>query len=291
MKRLLKWSLPVLVMAEIALVRLEILNLRDAVLILVVVEVLLLVVGGTQMLSAVREYRLNRAVGFDGWNALERGIAILLPRLAARLIVSEVRLFYCLIRWTLRRTRLSEGEFSYHRRSTMDMFVLMIVLVSPVEVLVIELLLQAFLPLLWLRILVLFLEVYFVFWIVGFYASRVVLPHRLEERGVRLFHGVFAEDFIPYSEIRCVERFRRKAPEWGDGLQTLENEAYLAIGGNTDVTIELNSPRCPRGFLRDTGPVNVVNLAVDEPKAFVEELKLKLPPPEHETEIAAEVRA
>jgi hypothetical protein len=287
LKRLLKWLLPVLILVEVALVRLELLDLRDAILIVVAVELLILVVGGTQVLSAAREYRRNRASGFDGWMALESSLAVLLPQLVARLIVSELRLFYCLIRWTLRRTRLREGEFSYHRRSTLDMFVLLIVLVSPVEVLVIELLLQAFLPLLWLRLLVLFLEIYAVFWIVGFHASRIALPHRLEVTGLRLHHGIFAEGFIPYSEIQRVQPFKRKAPEWGDGLQIAEDEAHLAIGGNTNVTLELGSPRALHGFFRLTKPVDSVHLAVDEPKSFVQNLGHRLRTPTSGAKLAA----
>ncbi len=290
MKRPLKWLLPVLILAEVALVWLELLDFRDVILIVVAVEALLLVVGGTQMLSAVREYRRNRAASFDGWRALEGGIAVLLPRLAARLIVSEMRLFYCLIRWAFRQTKLGEGEFSYHRHSTMDMFVLLVVLVSPVEVLVIEVLLQAFLPLLWLRILVLVLEVYAVFWILGFYASRIVLPHRFEEKGVRLYHGIFAEGFVPYTEILGVERARQKAPEWGDGLQKAGDKAYLAIGGNTDVEIKLHSPRALHSFLRLMDPVDTVHLAVDDPGGFASELKHRLPVPKPGKKPAADVR-
>ena len=279
MKKVLKWLLPVLVLTEVALVRLELLDLRDAILIVVAVEVLLVAVGGTQMLSAVRAYRKNRAAGFDGWKALEGSLSVLLPQLAARLIVSELRLFCCLVRWALRKTRLRAREFSYHKRSTMDMFVLLVVLVSPVEVLVIEVLLQAFLPLLWLRVLVLLLEIYAVFWILGFHASRVALPHRLEEAGLRLHHGIFAEGFIPYTEIRRVLPFRRKAPEWGDGLRVGKGEAYLAIGGNTDIALELRSPHSLQGFLRPTKPVGTVHLAVDEPKAFTKELGSRLRSP------------
>lgn len=273
MRRLLKWLLPVFVLAEVVLVRLEILSLRDAVVVLISVEVLLLAVGGTLMLSAVREYRRDRAAGSDGWRAFEHSLGVLLPRLAARLISSEIKLFYCLAKWMLRRTRLQEGEFSYHKRSTMDMFVLMVVFVSPIEILVIELLLQAFLPLIWLRILVLVLEVYFLFWVVGFHASRVVLPHRLGETGLQLHHGVFAEGFVPYKEIQGVERTRQKAPEWGDGLQVDEDTAYLAIGGNTNISIELRSPRSLRGFLRKAGPVDTIRLAVDESEAFAKDLR------------------
>ena len=276
MKRSFKWLLPVLVLVEVALVRLELLNLRDAVLILVAVEVLLLLTGGTLLLSAVREYRRNRAAGFDGWRAFESGIAVLLPRLVSRLIVSELRLFYCLILWAMRRTQLREGEFSYHKRSTMDMLILMVVLVTPVEILVIELLLQAFLPLLWLRILLFLLAVYAVFWLLGFHASRIILPHRFEETGLRLRHGIFGEGFIPYAELRNVDRSNRKAPEWGDGLQIAGDEAYLAICGRTDITLGIRSTVSLQGFLRKTEPVGTVHLAVDEPKAFARELEHRL---------------
>ncbi|MGF1473879.1 MAG: hypothetical protein ACFB50_19330 [Rubrobacteraceae bacterium] len=276
MKRLLKWLLPVLIVAEVTLVRLDLLDLRDAMFILIVVEILLLIVGGKQVLRAVREYRRNRDSGFDGWRALEGGLTILLPQLAARLIVSELRTFYCLFKWALRRTRLRKEEFSYHKRSTLDMLVLMIVLVTPVEVLVIELLLQAFLPLIWLRVLVVFLEICFLFWIVGFYASRVVLPHRLGATGLRLHHGIFAEGFIPYTEIQSTKQVRRKAPEWGDGLRTTEDGAYLAIGGSTNVKLELGTSHVLRGFFRATVPVDTVYLAVDEPKVFVQTLGCKL---------------
>lgn len=288
MKRRLKWLLPVLVVAEVALVRLEIMDLRDAILVLISVELLLLLTGGTLLLSAVRQYRRNRTSGFDGWGALEGAFGTLLPELAARLVVSELRLFYCLIKWALRRTGLRTGEFSYHRRSMMGMLVLMIVLVSPVEVLVIELLLQAFLPLLWLRVLVLLLGIYAVFWILGFHASRVVLPHRLGETGLRLRHGIFAEGFIPYAEIRYLKKGRRRAPEWGDGLQTDGDEAFLAVSGKTDITLKLYAPRRLHGFLRPTEPFGAVHLAVDEPEDFARELENKLRSRVSE-ELAAEV--
>ena len=279
MRRLPKWLLPVLILAEVELMRMGLLEFREAILILVTVEVLLMVVGGNQVLSAIREYRRNRAAGFDGWRALEGGVAMLLPRLAARLIVSEVRIFHCLVRWALRRTKPGEKEFSYHKRSALGMFVVLVVFVSPVEVLMIEVLLLAFLPLLWLRILVLLLGAYAIFWVLGFYASRIALPHRLDSSGLRLHYGIFATGFVPYNEIRLVKPDRRKAPDWGDGLRVDGEKAYLAIAGYTNVTLELHSSHSLQGFLRPTKPVNTVYLAVDHPKSFVEELRNGLPGP------------
>ncbi len=277
MKRLFKWLLPVLILAEAGLVWLDLLDIGEAILVVAAVEALLLLVGGYGLLAAVREYRRRRVSGLDGWRAIEDGLAVLLPKAAARLVVSEPRLFLCLVKWAFRKIRLREGEFSYHKRSTFDMLILTVVLVTPVEVLVIELLLQAFLPLLWLRSLLLILAVYAVFWMLGFHASRVTLPHRLEETRLRLHHGVFAEGSIPYSGIRNARLDRRKAPKWGDGLQISGDEAYLAIGGSADVTLELRPPRPLQGFFKPTKPVDTVHLAADEPERFLRELEKRVP--------------
>lgn len=153
------------------------------------------------------------------------------------------------------------------------MLILLIVLVSPVEILVLELLLQAFLPLLWLRLLVLFLEVYGLFWFLGFYASRITLPHRLEENGVRVRHGTFAEGFIPYFAIENAGRKYRKSSRSGDGLDIDDEEAFFAIAGHTDITFALYAPQPLNGFLRPTRLVDTIHFAVDTPEQFLEDLK------------------
>lgn len=213
MRRVLKWLLPALILAEVALVWFDVLDLRNAILIVVGLEALLLLVGSYQILGAVRRYWRDRASGLDFWAAFEGGLSVLLPRQVARLVTNEPQMFYCLIKWILRKTRLEEREFSYHKSSMLGALVLMVVIVTPVEALLVDVLLQAFVPLLWLRLLVLFLEAYAVLWLLGFYASRVALPYRLEERGLRLRHGVLVEGFVPYRVIRSVAA--KKRPDSG----------------------------------------------------------------------------
>lgn len=89
-------------------------------------------------------------------------------------------------------------------------------------------------------------------------------------------HGTFAEGFILYSDIACVERARRKAPNSGDGLTVTGDEAFLAIGGHTDLTLRLRAPRPLSGFLRSTKPVSMVHLAADEPERMLRELKERM---------------
>lgn len=181
----------------------------------------------------------------------------------AKLSVSEPRLFTCLFRWIFGRTYLREGEFGYHKKSWMIFIVMMVVMTSPVELLVFELVV----PWAWLRLLLLILGVYTVFWFLGFHASHVALPHRLEAEGLRLRRGIFAEAFIPYREIKSVERRRRKSPK---------DAAYLAINGNTDLTPRLERPLQMRGFFRSTRPVGTIHAAADKPEKLVRELRLRL---------------
>lgn len=271
MKRALKWFLPVLLVAEAVLVWSGRLDLKDAVIVVAGIEALLVVaVVGEVMLVACR-YRRGRSEGLDLWTALEDGLAVIMPGKLARIVMVEPRLFVCLARWALRRTRLTGGEFGYHMKSPLGYIVLMVLMTAPVEILIFEILI----PWSWLRWALLFLSVYAVFWMLGFHASLVALPHRLEGGGVRLRYGLFAEAFVPYAEISGVERAARAAPKPGDGLRVAPDEGavYLAINGKTDLTVRLREPRPMRGLFEDTEPTDEIHLAADYPEGFLRNLK------------------
>ena len=277
----LKWSLPLLVAGEILLVRLGIFGLREAVLLVIGIEVLLLLVATRQVFVATRRYRRGTAGGLDGWAALEEGLAVMLPGSVAKLVVLEPRLWVCLIRWALGRRRYSEEEFSYHRRSPLGMLVVMVLLVSPVELLLLHLLI----PWTWLKIALLVVGIYAAFWVSGFYASLVTLPHRLEEEGLLLRYGVFARGFVPYAEVVAIQRDRKvlsKGDLFGDveGLRALPDEdtACFAIASKTDVLVKLNHARPMEKLLSTTPPVTYVRFAVDEPEDMVRRLHRRVEP-------------
>ena len=178
MKRALKWLLPALILAEGVLVWSGLLELGDAVLMVVGIEVLLLVTAAGEVALVVRRYRRGRAAGLDLWAALEEGLALLLPRKAARILVLESHLWACLLRWLIRRTGTSDREFGYHKRSQMSLILVMLVFTAPVELLVVELLA----PWMWLRISLLVLGLYALLWIFGLYASLIALPPTASKR-------------------------------------------------------------------------------------------------------------
>lgn len=251
-KRLWKWLLLVLIVAEVALVRLGLLELRTAIGVVLGVEALLLIVGIRQVVVAVRRYRGDRRVGLDPWAAMENGLEVLLPRKVARVVATEPKLWFYLWTWLLRRVRRGDNDFSYHGGSLLGPLLVVMLFTTPVEVLLIELLL----PWAWLRWLLLILAVYGFFWICGLYASLVALPHHLGDTKVRVSYGILAQAQIAYGDITQVDLDRRNV--LGDGLRMARNEntACLVVGGNTNVTLRLrkiaNTP-VPRWLARPHG--------------------------------------
>ena len=174
--------------------------------------------------------------------------------------------------------KLGEGEFSYHRRSLLRSLMPMLVFVLPVELFVVHLLAYLFSPWSWLTWALLIVEIYAFFWVLGLYASLVTLPYRLEKTGLRLRNGVFAEGFVPYSQIVDVVRKESKAPDSSDGLQhSSEDDAlYLATSGKTDVGLGLHAPITVRGFIKESKPASQIYLAADEPDRLASEIRQRV---------------
>jgi hypothetical protein len=143
--------------------------------------------------------------------------------------------------------------------------VIVALLTAPVEVLFFELVI----PWPWLRLLLLVVAVYSFIWLLGLYASLVVLPHRLEPSALRLRYGALAEGRIPYTAIATAERARRSAPGGRDGARVADEGGaralYLGVGGRTDLTLRLREPQTFSGLRGPTPPVETVHLATDDP--------------------------
>ncbi|WP_047864556.1 YdbT family protein [Rubrobacter aplysinae] len=281
MKRSLKLILPLVIVAEAALVWSGTMDFGDAVLSVAGMEafVVLLCIG--EVVLVVKRYRRERRSGLDVLQALESGASLVLPNVAARLITHEMRIFAALFKWAFRRAKLSEGEFSYHKRSLLRSMIPMLVFVLPVELFVIHLLVYLFSPWTWLGWALLGVEVYAFFWILGLYATLVTLPYRLDETGLRLRHGVFAEGFIPYEEIKNVARKMHMAPRAGDGVQYDPNgdSLYLATSGKTDLMLTLYTSGSVRGFIKESRPASRIHLAADEPGRLALEIDRRIGAP------------
>lgn len=281
MKRALKVLVPLVVLVEAVLVLSGAMELGNAVLVVAGIEALLMLIGIGGVILIIRRYRRERKAGLDPLRALEDALSLALPQSVARLVTHELRIFAAMLRWTFRRVRLGDNEFSYHKRSLLRSLMPMLVFVLPVELFFVHLLAYLFSPWGWLTWALLVLEIYAFFWLLGLYASLITLPYRLEEMGLRLRHGVFAEGFIPYSQITDVVRKECRAPSSADGLQHAADEdaLYLSASGKTEVVLRLNAPTTVRGFFKESKPASRVYLAVDDPKRLAAEIRQRISDP------------
>lgn len=78
-KRALKCVLPILLLIA-GLIWSGVLDLKDALIFVAVVEALLVVVVVGEILLVARHYRRGRSKELDFWTALEDGLAAIMPR-------------------------------------------------------------------------------------------------------------------------------------------------------------------------------------------------------------------
>jgi len=216
------------------------------------------------------------AVG-DPWKGLEKALSDVMPAPAARLLVMEFRLWDSLYAW-MRRRPLGSDAFAYHSRSPIGLVMGIVLLTTPLEIAVIELLI----PWPWLRIVTLVLALYAVLWLIMLFASLRSIPHRLTPEGLDLRYGALAGAFIPYERIAEAHVMMAQPPKTGDGLQVVDDKAYLAVGGETNLVVRLSEPMSLDKTLGQTPPVQEIHFVTDEPKRMIERLVARLQPQELE---------
>ncbi|MGI2336643.1 MAG: hypothetical protein ACRKGH_08420 [Dehalogenimonas sp.] len=273
MSTIFKWALPLLIIGQLILFSLDILTLSTLILVSVIFEVLFALIAIRQFLFSVKVYSANRRQGSDKWTAVETSLEVFMPSLVAKLLASELRILYYLGLWFLRKIKIREHEFTYHRKSMLGAFVLLVLFITPAEIFIMGLLL----PLEWLKGVLGILAVYAFFWMLGVWVSMSALPHRLGDDGLQIHNGVFAAGYIPYVDIDEIRAEHTDNLNW-DSLKIDETTsvAYLSNGGTTDVRIRLKNPVVFKKWLSFSPPVTVLHIALDEPPKFLAEINGRL---------------
>lgn len=192
----------------------------------------------------------------------------------ARLIlVMEVRLWGCLHAWISRRP-LQTSEFPYHGNSQLGLIMGGLIVVTPLEIAILEILI----PWPWLKLFTLVLAVYGVLWFVMLFASIRTSPHRIAAYGLHLRYGVLAGGLIPFASIDSVDVALRKSPKPGDGLQIDGESAFLAVDGETNLVVRFKEPVLLERIFGAAPPVREVFFRTDEPKRMLEAIKERIMP-------------
>ncbi|MFC0429835.1 hypothetical protein [Kutzneria buriramensis] len=192
-----------------------------------------------------------------------------------RTLLSEARGLACLARWILRRhPGRSPGHFAYNRekKPLIIVFITLLVFESAGTHAV---LLAIFGSRWWLWVLFA-LDLYTVLWAFGYYASMVVLPHRIDDTELRLRYGCLAELVVPREAIRSARPSRR--PGAKPGKVIVDGDEATFCCGETTVTLELD-PAVELSFRDEhVGHVGRLHVTADDPRAFVTALTTRAAP-------------
>lgn len=110
-------------------------------------------------------------------------------------------------------------------------------------------------------------DVYTLVLIIGMHAASVVRPHVLDAGHLRVRRAAHVDLRIPLENIAHVRRELRTTHERADG------ELNLAIGAQTNVTLELTEPVTHFTFLGRRQDVRLVRLHADEATDLVQAVK------------------
>lgn len=275
-QRIAPWLTPTLVVVEVILVWSGRLGLGTAVAVGLAVEVLLWVTALSRAVAGVRRFRAGRAAGQDGWQACEDGLAQLLPRGLARVLLLEPRLWVCLSRWLTGRYPDTCDTFRYGASVRMIFWVAIGLVV--VEGAAVDLVLALAIPgsaWIWVALGV---HLYALIALLGLLGSILVRPHLLGENALRIRDAIFCEVTVPYAAITGVRATAR--PNFGrSGLRIDAGQGLLAYG---DATVSLDlDPNHPVLVTGRPEPVPLARLDVtaDEPEAFVSAVRGRTPAP------------
>lgn len=229
------WATPILAAAEMSLVWSGVLTLRSAVLVGVVIEAALWLSALGRAWVGLGRYRRTRAAGVDAWRAAEDGLAALVPRRIAHVLLLEPTLLACLARWALRRHQCrNPTAFAYHRQ-IVPLLAGIIALVV-VEGATVDTVLMLALPGSAWAWIVLGARVYGLVVLAGLYASFVTRPHLVTDDRLVLRDGVFHQIELPRSAVTAAWAERR-ANLGRSGFKTGvgDGTALLCLGDATVV--------------------------------------------------------
>ncbi|MFE2040450.1 hypothetical protein ACFXAZ_05845 [Streptomyces sp. NPDC059477] len=181
-----------------------------------------------------------------------------------RLVRHELRLLGCLALWVARRRQGGgPGRTLFPSARGLGAVMFGFGFVCVVETIVMSLLLSRWPT---VHLVVLVVDVYTVFFVVGLYAAAVVRPHVLEPGAVRIRYAGHVDLPIPLELIAGVRRELLLTHGKAEGVLNVD------VAGQTSVTVELAEPVTHLTFLGRALPVRTVRVNADDPTAFVRAL-------------------
>lgn len=223
---------------------------------------------GALMVLAWRVWR-QRGAEAEGWPEarLARRLELFLPPRAARMISVELVVLAGALRFLAGgwRSRPEGGGFSYHRESSLGAILVALPALVLADLLLVEVLLRH-VPV-WLRWTIHGLDAYGLLWLLGFWASLRLRPHRVVGGQLQLHRGIARQAHLPMARLISVEPVSSLL-EGAERKAFLGGAASFGARGGAELLLTLDEPVVPLGLFGAGRPVTRVVVAVDDGPAF-----------------------
>lgn len=260
-----RWAIPTVVLLQVVLVWSEVLTVGQAVVVALTLEVLLIGVVLAEITLARRAYRMSRANGADGQQALEEALRVVLPAPVAKMMGMELGLLRSLWRWIRRRPDVAPGQQPMSYGSEIRPIMWVMIFLTPLEILAIELLL----PWATARIVLLVLAIYGTVWVLGFLGALSSRPHVLGNGTLTLRFVHFVSISVPLHGKVAATMVRHSGYKKSVNIK----DAILAmpIGDSTNIAIVLGDPVLvrPKPFAPEQ-EIREVRFSTNDPKVALE---------------------
>ncbi len=190
-------------------------------------------------------------------------------KFAAVLLHDFSMIYHLLFSWK-RRTAKGDGRssFSYHRKSSQLLYTIVITKMVVFEGVAVHLLVQQWSH--WAAWILTAADVWLLALLWADWRASQLHPVRLESTHVRLRYGLRIQADVPLHAIAHVESAREYHPD-----ATEQNTSALPLLATPNVRIALKEPMDVEGILFLPRSVTSIYVALDEPDAFVRELRNK----------------
>ncbi|MFB7187555.1 hypothetical protein ACFCZT_20135 [Streptomyces sp. NPDC056230] len=264
--RIARWAVGAALTVELGLGGCLLAGVRVPGAVLLGAEVLVIGVLGFEAMALWRLWRAGRRAGAGRRAAMGAALRAVVPDKARRLVAHEVRGLHSLGLWVLRRRHgVPEGALAVPYTGPQTAMLYGLAFVAVVETVMLALLVP------WpvVHAVLLVVDVYGVVLVLAFHAACVTRPHVVDADGaLRIRYGGLFDLRIPADAVAGA-RVERRYPEGGPVRTEADGVLDLVVGGQTTVTVELDSPL---EFVRPLGKrgwARTVRFHADDPGAAV----------------------
>lgn len=257
-----RWAMPTVVLLQVALVWSGVLTVGQAVVVGLTLEVLLIGIVLAELALARRAYRTSRAEGADGQQAVEEALRAVLPGPVAKVVGMELGLLRSMWRWIRRKPDVAPGQQPMSYGSEIRPIMWVMVVLTPLEILAIELLL----PWAAARIVMLVLALYGTVWVLGFLGALSSRPHVVGNSNLTLRFVHFVSVSVPLRGEMSVTMARHSG--YKKSVNIKDRILAMPIGDSTNLAVTLSAPVLVRPKLgAPEQEVSEVRFSADDPKA------------------------